>query len=142
MRAGDAMLQGLQQVLKDPLMGTILIDSDMIKGPRLHFYRLPPTLTNKHYILLLDPTIGSGNTLLMAIRLLLDHNVPEDHIIFVTICACHVGLSMVMYYYPKIHVVYAFLDEGLDEKGRIIPGIGHFGDRYYGTEKTNNDEED
>jgi len=76
----------------------------------------------------------------MAIRLLLDHNVRQDHIIFVTICACHVGLSMVTYYYPKINVVCAFLDEELDEKGRIIPGIGHFGDRYYGTEE--NDEED
>lgn len=141
MRAGDAMLQGLQQVVKDPLMGTILINSDVINGPRLHFYRLPPKLTKDHYVLLLDPTIGSGNTLLMAIRLLLDHNVQQDHIIMVTICACHVGLCMVTHYYPKIHVVCAFLDEVLDEKGRIIPGIGHFGDRYYGTEKTG-DEED
>jgi len=78
----------------------------------------------------------------MAIRLLLDHNLREDHIIFVTICVCHVGLSMVTYYYPNIHVVYAFLDEGLDDKGRIIPGIGHFGDRYYGTDKTEREEED
>lgn len=141
MRAGDAMLKGLQSVLKDPLMGTLLIQSDLQKGPRLFFYRLPPEDLSNYYVMLLDATLGSGNTILMAIRLLIDHNVPEERIILVTILACVVGISRVANRYPKVNIVFAMLDKDLDEKGRILPGIGHFGDRYYGTETGEDREE-
>jgi uridine kinase len=140
MRAGDAMMKGFQSVLKDPVMGTMLIHSDNKSGPRLFFYRLPPDIPD-YFVMLLDPTLGSGNTLIMAIRILLDHGFLEENIIFVTIIACQVGLSNVLYRHPKIHIVTAMIDNHLDKKGLIIPGIGHFGDRYYGTESDDTNED-
>jgi len=134
MRAGDAMMKGFQSVLKDPIMATMLIHSDNKNGPRLFFYLLPSKISD-YYVMLLDPTLGSGNTLIMAIRILLDHGFLEENIIFVTIVACQVGLSHVLYRHPKIRVVTAMVDTVLDDKGRILPGIGHFGNRYYGTEE-------
>jgi len=138
MRAGDAMMKGFQSVLKDPIMATMLIHSDNKSGPRLFFYLLPSTISD-YYVMLLDPTLGSGNTLIMAIRILLDHGFLEENIIFVTIVACQVGLSNVLYRHPKIRVVTAMVDKVLDDKGRILPGIGHFGNRYYGTEEEESD---
>jgi len=141
MRAGDAMMKGFQSVLKDPIMATMLIHSDNKSGPRLFFYRIPSTISD-HFVMLMDPTLGSGNTLIMAIRILLDHGFLEENIIFVTIVACRVGLSNVLFRHPKISIVAAMVDKDLDEKGRIIPGIGHFGNRYFGTEEADEDDED
>jgi uridine kinase len=138
MRAGDAMMKGFQSVLKDPVMGTMLIHSDNKSGPRLFFYRLPSDISD-YYVMLMDPTLGSGNTLIMAIRILLDHGFLEENILFVTIVACEVGLSNVLFRHPKINIVTAMIDKELDDKGRILPGIGHFGNRYFGTEEDNDD---
>uniref|UniRef100_A0A6B2L3U9 Uridine-cytidine kinase n=1 Tax=Arcella intermedia TaxID=1963864 RepID=A0A6B2L3U9_9EUKA len=133
MRAGDAMMKGFQAVLKDPIMGTVLIHSDRKSGPRLFFHRLPQDVSD-YTVVLLDPTLGSGNTLIMAIRVLLDHGFREENIIFVCLIACKVGLSNVLCRH-KIHIVTAMIDDDLDQNGLIVPGIGHFGDRYFGTEE-------
>jgi len=141
MRAGDAMMKGFQSVLKDPIMATMLIHSDNKSGPRLFFFRLPSTISD-HYVMLMDPTLGSGSTLIMAIRILLDHGFREENIIYVTIVACQVGLSNVLFRHPKIRIVTAMVDKELDDKGRILPGIGHFGNRYFGTEDEESEESD
>lgn len=138
MRAGDAMMKGFQSVLKDPIMATMLIHSDAKSGPRLFFYRIPSAISD-HYVMLMDPTLGSGNTLIMAIRILLDHGFLEENIIFVTIVSCQVGIANVLYRHPKIHIVTAMVDQALDDNGKILPGIGHFGNRYFGTEEESED---
>jgi len=87
---------------------------------------------------LCDPTIGSGNTALMAIRFLLDHGVPENRIIFATILASAQGLHVVSQRHPNIQIVCGLIDDELVE-GVIHPGLGHFGNRYFGTEDEERD---
>jgi uracil phosphoribosyltransferase len=133
MRSGDSMTEPLQEVVKEIACGKILIQFDEHRVPRLFFYRLPEDV-NQSYVILLDPMIATGSTLIMALRLLLDHGVPEDHIIFITLIAAKVGLSNVCYAYPKIKIIAGAIDERIDRDGKIHPGLGHFGDRYFGTE--------
>jgi uracil phosphoribosyltransferase len=133
MRAGDSMLKALRSVVKDVIIGSILIQSDTGKIPKLFFYRLPKDIS-EYYVMLLDPLIGSGRTVSMAIRLLLDHGMKEDNIKFITLIANPVGLNRIFKLYPKVTVVCSMVDQELNDKGWIIPGIGNFGDRYYGTE--------
>jgi len=141
MRAGDSMLKALRSVIKDVLIGTLLIQSDKEKTPKLFFCKLP-TDVQDYYAILLDPIVGTSRTVQMAIRVLLDHGFLETHIIFVTLVANPSGLNGIYQLFPKVQVVCSMIDEGLDNNGFIIPGLGNFGDRYYGTENNELNEED
>jgi uracil phosphoribosyltransferase len=67
MRGGDTMVHALCSLLRDPLVGKILIQSDKHKTPSLFFYKIPKNLSS-YYVFVLDPLLGSGNTVIMAIR--------------------------------------------------------------------------
>jgi uracil phosphoribosyltransferase len=62
---------------------------------------LPKDLDD-HYILVLDPLLGTGSTVTMAIRLLLDHNIPQEKIIFINLISSPQGVDMVTYTFPKV----------------------------------------
>jgi uridine kinase len=70
----------------------------------------------------------------MAIRVLLDHNVTPDNIIFASLIAAPQGLRAVANAFPEVKIVVSEVEKGLNEQFYLIPGIGNFGDRFYGTE--------
>ncbi len=97
--------------------------------------------------------IATGAAALMAIRVLLDHNVPEDKIALLSllvskqglirwidlrkkiICGFKLGVQTIAYAFPKVKIVTTACDTQLDqETGFICPGLGNFGDRYFGTD--------
>jgi uridine kinase len=135
MRGGDTMVHALCSLLRDPLVGKILIQSDKNKTPSLFFYKIPKNLSS-YYVFVLDPLLGSGNTVIMAIRLLLEHHIPQEQIIFVTLIASRTGIINVTSMYPKVRIVTSAVDPSLNQMGYIIPGVGNFGDRYFGTESS------
>jgi len=137
MRAGDSMLKALRHTIKDVLVGTLLIQSNNEKIPKLFHCQLPENI-NEYHTFLLDPIIGTGRTVEMAIRVLLEHGVLENHIFFVTLIANPIGLNRIHRLFPNVRVICSTIDEELNEKGFLIPGIGNFGDRYYGTEPLSN----
>ena len=63
----------------------------------------------------------------MAIRVLLEHQVPEDHIIFLCLIAAPPGLHTIARAFPKVRIVTSYVDPKLNESFHIIPGIGNFG---------------
>lgn len=83
---------------------------------------------------------------MMALRVLLDHGVPQERILFLNLISSPEGISVVSYMFPKIKIITTEVDQGLNEKFYITPGftrrfqelnslgIGNFGDRYFGTE--------
>lgn len=70
----------------------------------------------------------------MAIRVIRDHHVPEDRIIFLSLIATHRGVNTISTAFPKVIVITSELDAGLNDRFHIIPGFGNFGDRYFGTD--------
>ena len=58
--------------------------------------------------------------------------VSERKIIFVAIISAPVGLQKIKNTFPEVKIIVVQEDDGLDEKGFILPGVGDFGDRYYG----------
>ncbi|KAG9284398.1 hypothetical protein G9A89_023655 [Geosiphon pyriformis] len=131
LRAGGTMETGLRRVFKDALIGKILIQSDPHTGePQLHYIKLPSNINQ-----CFDAQIATGAAGLMAIRVLLDHNVPEDRIIFLTFLATPQGLQVISNAFPKVKVCTSMVDPKIDETTLyIMPGMGNFGDRYYGTD--------
>ncbi|ORX53580.1 uridine kinase [Hesseltinella vesiculosa] len=135
LRAGGTFEEGLRKVCLDVKIGKLLIQTDPATAePQLHYCKLPTDIKKSH-VLLMDATIGTGAAGLMAIRVLLDHEVPEENIIFLTYLSTPVGLNVIKKAFPKVKMVTSMVDPVLSkEKLWIEPGIGNFGDRYFGTE--------
>ncbi|MCL4130000.1 UNVERIFIED_CONTAM: hypothetical protein GTU68_002897, partial [Idotea baltica] len=80
LRAGETMENALCEVLKDVRIGKILIQTNLETGePELYYLRLPKDIKDYH-IFLMDATVATGAAAIMAIRVLLDHEVPEENI--------------------------------------------------------------
>ncbi|UJR27846.1 hypothetical protein I4U23_009111 [Adineta vaga] len=142
-RAGECLEPALSEVYKDAKIGKILIQTNQITyEPELHFLRLPRDIANA-YVFILDATIATGAAALMAIRVLLDHNVPEDKIALLSLLVSEQGVQTVAYAFPKVKIVTTACDTELDpDTGFICPGLGNFGDRYFGTDPILSDNED
>ena len=82
---------------------------------------------------LLDAGIASGSAGMMAIRVLLDHNVDEDKIVFITYIAAPQGLHALVTAFPKIKIITSWIDPSIDDNYELNPGMGNFANRYYGT---------
>jgi len=67
----------------------------------------------------------------MAVEVLKSTGVPEEHILFLNLIASPEGVDRFAQKFPKLRVVTAFIDQSLDDKNYIIPGLGDFGDRFY-----------
>ena len=69
----------------------------------------------------------------MVIGILKEKGVQEENIIVAAVCVAPEGLLRLNQKYPKIKVIMNVLDQKLNEKNYIVPGLGDFGDRYFGT---------
>ncbi|KAK1923482.1 putative uracil phosphoribosyltransferase 1 [Papiliotrema laurentii] len=131
MRAGEAMEAGLRDCCRSVRIGKILIQRDEETcQPKLFYAKLPDDISER-YCLLLDPMLATGGSCIKAIEVLLSHGVQEDKIIFLNLIASPEGINNVCLKFPKLRMITAWVDEGLDGHSYIIPGLGDFGDRYF-----------
>ncbi|KAI5921314.1 uracil phosphoribosyltransferase-domain-containing protein [Camillea tinctor] len=131
MRAGEAMEQGLRDCCRSVRIGKILIQRDEETAkPKLFYDKLPEDIANR-WVLLLDPMFATGGSAIMAVEVLKSRGVPEERILFLNLIASPEGIRNFSSKFPRLRVVTAFVDQGLDEKNYIIPGLGDFGDRFY-----------
>lgn len=136
MRAGEAMEMALRSTIRDVKIGKILIQRDESspnKTAKLFYSKLPENL-NRYTVMLLDPMLASGSSASLAIQVLLDTGVKEEDIIFVNLIAAPEGIHNLYAKYPNIQIVTTMIDNCLNEEKYILPGIGDFGDRYFGTD--------
>ncbi|XP_005753931.1 uridine-cytidine kinase-like 1 isoform X2 [Pundamilia nyererei] len=134
LRAGETMEQALMAVCKDIRLGKILIQTNHDTGePELHYLRLPKDIS-EDYVILMDSTVSTGAAALMAVRVLLDHDVAEDKIFLLSLLMAEMGVHSVAYAFPKVRIITTAVDKEVNDQFHIIPGIGNFGDRYFGTD--------
>lgn len=100
--------------------------------PELYYTKLPP-FNPDNPILLLDPMIATGGSAALAVKVLKAAGAMEKQITLIAFIASPEGIAHFQKECPEVGLVIAQVDEGLDEKKRIIPGLGDFGDRYFGT---------
>jgi uridine kinase len=108
LRGGSCMETGLKRTLPDCLTGRMLIQSNYRTGePELHYLKLFPDISAHETVLLLDPQMSSGGSALMAVKVLIDHGVAEQKIVFVTCLAGKMGANRLMSVFPDMKVVAA-----------------------------------
>lgn len=100
--------------------------------PELYYTNLP-SFNQNNPILLLDPMIATGGSASLAVKVLKSAGAIEKQITLIAFIAAPEGITNFQRECPEVGLVVAQVDEGLDEQKRIIPGLGDFGDRYFGT---------
>jgi uracil phosphoribosyltransferase len=114
-------------------IGKILIQRDEKTAlPYLLYSKLPPDIADR-IVLLCDPMLATGGSVIRAIEVLVQNGVNPKDIIFANLFAAPEGIAALFKQYPDIRVVTTAIDDKLDEKKYIIPGCGDFGDRFYGS---------
>lgn len=135
-RSGDCLVDVVRSVEPGVHVGKILVQRDEAsneKWPK-HFYtKLPPGIAT-HYVLLCDPMLATGGSALTALNVLCQqYGVNPSRIVFVNLICSPEGLRTLAQAYPSVKIVTAKIDSHLNEAKYIVPGLGDFGDRYYGT---------
>jgi uracil phosphoribosyltransferase len=134
-RAGESMEAELRAVCMSIRIGKILLQRDKVtKLPKLYYSSLPDDIAQRH-VLLMDPMLATGGTALAAIKVLLDKGVAEEKIVFINLITVPEGINAVCQRHPKVRIVTSSIEERLNENAYMLPGIGDFGDRFFGTDK-------
>lgn len=131
LRAGLAMADGILRMFPSAAVGHLgMFRNEQTLEPVSYYFRLPPGAKDAH-VLLLDPMLATGNSLAAAAQRLKDEGIPK------LTCACIVasqpGVRRLRETHPDMPIFGAALDETLDERGYITPGLGDAGDRIFGT---------
>jgi uracil phosphoribosyltransferase len=132
-RAGDAMEAGFRELCPAAPIGKILIQRDkQTKLPRLYYSHLPAGIADRH-VLLLEPMLATAGSALAAVDVLAGAGVREDRIIMVNFLSAPEGLRRFRAERPRVRIVTSSIEERLNEHAFMVPGIGDFGDRFFGT---------
>ena len=134
MRSGDALLYTFSQHFPYAAVNKVLVQRDEETAePHFKYKKFSPTLTEANTVIITEPMIATGGSLTMTIDLLKSCGIAEKNIIVASILAAPEGLARLNTQYPELRVVVTMIDDHLNEKCYISPGIGDFGDRYFGT---------
>lgn len=132
LRAGLGMSEGLLQLIPTAKQGHIgLYRQADTKKPVEYLVKLPDA--DNHVFFLVDPMLATGSTACYAVETLLKHGVARSKIYFMALVAAPEGIANFNQNYSDIPIYLASLDQGLNEKAYVIPGIGDVGDRLFGT---------
>ena len=103
--------------------------------PVWYYNKVPMEAPNPEnfYIYITDPMLATGNSLLEAIRLYADKKIPMSNIKCICIMAAPAAIENIQRESPEVEIITAAVDEGINEKGYIVPGMGDAGDRIFNT---------
>jgi uracil phosphoribosyltransferase len=131
MRAGSGILDGMLEILPSARVGHI----GMYRDPKTlvaveYYYKVPDNMHDRDAIVV-DPMLATGNSAVAAIDRLKESS-PRS-LKFVCLLTCPEGLAAFHAQHPDVPVYTASIDEKLNEKSYIVPGLGDAGDRLFGT---------
>ena len=133
LRAGLGMAEGLAQLLPTAPIGHIGLYRDPKTHRPVEYYVRLPEDRNRFFILV-DPMLATGYSASYAVDLLNRNGVGDDNIRFMAMVAAPEGMRAFNERHAGVEVWAASLDERLDEKAYIVPGLGDAGDRLFGTD--------
>ena len=131
LRAGSGILDGMLEILPSARVGHIGLYRDPKTLAAVEYYYKVPEAMGDRDAILMDPMLATGNSAVAAVDRLKEAR-PRS-IKFVCLLACPEGIRTFHAAHPEIAVYTAAIDERLNEKSYIVPGLGDAGDRLFGT---------
>jgi uracil phosphoribosyltransferase len=131
LRAGNGILDGMLKILPSARVGHIGLYRDhQTLAAVEYFYKVPESMGDRDAIVV-DPMLATGNSAVAAIERI-KKSGPKS-VKFVCLLACPEGIKAFSAAHPDVPVYTAAVDERLNEKSYIVPGLGDAGDRLFGT---------
>jgi uracil phosphoribosyltransferase len=130
LRAGLGMLQPFHDIFPDISVGYIGLERDHTTAIAHSYYCKLPPLAGKR-VLVVDPMLATGGSAAQALTLVKAQGATD--VAFVCIVASPEGVATVQKAHPEIAIHAGALDRALNDRKYILPGLGDFGDRLYGT---------
>lgn len=134
LRAGLGMLSGMVKLVPTAEIGFLgMARNEKTLEIKTYIERIPDTITDNQ-VFVLDPMLATGGTLIETIKFLFAHNAKD--ITCICLLAAPEGLQKIEKEFNKfgnkLTIVVASIDDRLNEKSYIVPGLGDAGDRLYG----------
>lgn len=131
LRAGLGMLSGMLELVPNARVGHLGLQRDERTAVASQYYaKLPPAMENS-YVLLIDPMLATGGSAVAALDMLT--RAGARHLRMVCIVAAPEGILAVEKAYPAVPIFTPVVDRELNAHKFIVPGLGDFGDRLFGT---------
>jgi len=131
LRAGLGMVEGVWELMPSAEVWHIGLFRDERTLKPVEYYNKLPIEPTVSVCLILDPMLATGGTAVATIEVLKSWGVSK--IKFVGIIGAPEGIAKVQNHHPEVSIHLAAVDEGLNEYGYILPGLGDAGDRQFGT---------
>jgi uracil phosphoribosyltransferase len=131
LRAGGGILDGMLEIVPSARIGHIGLYRDpKTLGAVEYYFKVPEQMGDRDAIIV-DPMLATGNSAIAAVD-----RLKETHprsIKFVCLLTCPEGIKAFHAHHPDVPIYTASIDDRLNEKGYILPGLGDAGDRLFGT---------
>ena len=131
LRAGLGMLDAVLELVPGARVGHIGLQRDEMTAVASQYYSKLPAKLDAAFVMMIDPMLATGGSAVAALDLL--HHAGARSIRIICIVAAPEGIALVERHYPDIVIYTPAVDRGLNEHKYIVPGLGDFGDRLYGT---------
>ena len=130
LRAGLGMVDGLTELMPSARIGHIgMYRDEQTCQPVFYYYKMPPG--KDRMVIVTDPMLATGGSAIDAVNRLKADGYTSIRLM--CLVASPQGVQAVSAAHPDVDIYLAALDEGLNEKNYILPGLGDAGDRIYGT---------
>ena len=131
LRAGVGMLDGILDLLPTARVGFVgLYRDEKTLQPVQYYFKVPEALEDR-LVIAVDPMLATGNSSAAAVDLL--KKSGAIYIRFLCLLAAPEGIARMNEAHPDVPILTAAVDEKLNDKGYIVPGLGDAGDRMFGT---------
>ena len=131
LRAGNGLLEGMMDLVPNAPVGHIGLYRDHETLEAIEYYFKVPGNLEERMTIVVDPMLATGHTAVAALSRL--KRAGARNLRFVCLLTVPEGIKVLREAHPDVPVFTAAIDERLNEKGYILPGLGDAGDRIYGT---------
>ncbi|WHP05261.1 uracil phosphoribosyltransferase [Acinetobacter corruptisaponis] len=131
LRAGIGMLEGVLNLIPSAKVSVLGLERDEeTLEVRTYYKKLVPDVANR-LAMIIDPMLATGNSLIAAIDVLKASGCKDIRVM--VLVAAPEGISRVEAVHPDVRIYTASIDQGLNEDGYIVPGLGDAGDKIFGS---------
>ena len=131
LRAGLGMLDAILKLIPHARVGFIGLKREETTLRAMFYHKSLPKDLGRFEVILIDPMLATGGSTVAAVNLLIEQGAK--HIRVVNLVAAPEGIRTVQASHPRVPIFTAAVDQKLNEKGYIVPGLGDAGDRLFGT---------
>ena len=132
LRAGLAMLFGALTLLPKSKVGFVGMERDEKTALAHEYYWKLPPITKNSVVIITDPMLATGGSIAHLLERVEKEQPKEMRV--VSVIAAPEGIELIQKRFPQVEIFVGQVDDHLNDQKYIVPGLGDYGDRYFGTE--------